>query len=141
MMLISLLYLSTSKLDPASAECEVTALVAACQIRNKARGLTGALIFTGTHFAQVVEGEDEAVDTLMKTVSNDARHADMIVVDRRPLAVRRFADWSMAYSGPSRFVARHVDRLLNDPSPAELRRATERLIELLRRFAAKSPSA
>lgn len=140
-MLISLLYLSTSKLDPASAERDVLALVAESKTRNEARGLTGAMIFTGTHFAQVVEGEDEAVNTLLDTLRADPRHANLIVVNRSPLTVRRFADWNMAYSGPSQFVARHVNRLLNDPSPAELRRATSWLIELLYQFTVISPPA
>ena len=139
-MLVSLLYVSTSLLDPVTAESDVLALVAECKPRNKSRGLTGALIFTGTHFAQVIEGEEEAVDTLMKTMRDDPRHADLVVVDRSPIASRRFADWGMAYSGPSQFVARHVNRLLNDSSPVELRRAAGWLIELLHKFAVTSPS-
>ena len=135
MKLLSLLYLSRSTIPAAAADEGVAAIVATSHARNPGLGLTGALLFTGEYFAQVIEGQATAVDQLMASVARDDRHDDMIVVAREPIAARRFGDWSMAYSGPSQFVARHVTRLLADPSSLELGRSAQWLNELLWEFA------
>ncbi len=135
MMLSSLLYISRSTIPPGEAEAVVTQIVAEAAARNPSSGLTGALLFTGTYFAQVLEGKAAAIDRLMAVVERDPRHDRVLIVDRGPLAARCFTDWSMAYFGPSQFVSRHVTRLLNDPSPDEHRRAAAWLTELLREFA------
>lgn len=135
MKLLSLLYLSRSTIPAAAADEGVAAIVATSHARNPVLGLTGALLFTGEYFAQVIEGKAAAVDHLMGIVANDARHDGIIVVAREPIAARRFGDWSMAYSGPSQFVAQHVTRLLAGPSPREPGRSARWLNELLWEFA------
>jgi len=130
----SLLYISQSCIPPSDAAAVIGSIVATSVEQNSARGLTGALLFTGTHFAQVLEGETAFVDELMAKVLDDPRHNNLLVVTRECVAKRRFSDLSMAYFGPSQFVSRHVKRLLNDPSPVEKRRGAEWLTELLREF-------
>lgn len=135
--MISLLYVSTSMIEPAAAERGVTEIAQESQHLNDKRGITGALIFTGTHFAQALEGDTGSIEILMSALRRDPRHTNIIVVERSNIVQRRFAGWSMAYAGPSQFVARQVNRLLQNPAPVELRRSAERLMELLRQFAAK----
>lgn len=135
--MISLLYVSTSMIDPAAAESAVSEIARVSQHLNDKRGITGALIFTGTHFAQALEGDAASIEILMSALRQDPRHINMIVVEQSKIVERRFAGWSMAYAGPSQFVARQVNRLLQNPSPVDLRRSAERLMELLRQFAAK----
>lgn len=137
MKLVSLLYVSRSTLSAASAVAVVEQIVAGSRARNPGLGITGALLFTGEHFAQVLEGPAAAVDTLMASVTRDPRHEEITVAARTPIAERQFGRWSMAYSGPSQFVARHVTRLLDDPdaaSPAR-QRCAEWLGDLLWEFA------
>jgi len=141
MALTSLLYISRSMIAPSDASDVVAKIVATAHACNPAMGLTGALLFTGTYFAQVLEGESAAIDMLMEKVRHDPRHDQLLVVDRSPLDQRHFSDWSMAYFGPSQFVARHVTRLLNDPSPAETRRGAEWLKELLNEFSSGPATA
>ena len=136
-MLESVLYVSTSKLDPAIAEGEVAALVAASDARNQNCGLTGALIFTGTHFVQIFEGTPDTVERMLRSLRADERHADLVIIERAPISARRFSRWSIAYAGPSRFIGRQVSRVLNDPSPGELRRAAGWLTDLMQEFVAR----
>jgi hypothetical protein len=133
----TLLYVSSSRIDPAVAEETVAAIVAASIPRNTARGLTGSIIFTGTHFAQILEGAPEMIDRLLPSLEADDRHGDIIIVARSPLPARRFAQWSMAYSGPSQFIGRQINRVVNDPSPPELRRAAGWLTDVMQEFAAR----
>jgi hypothetical protein len=137
MALESLLYVSESKIAPSEAENTLGRILATAHAANPEVGITGALLFTGKHFAQVLEGETAAVDETIASITRDPRHGQLSIVAREPLAERRFPDWSMAYSGPSQFVSRHVTRLLNAPTHAESRRAAEWLAELLDEFSAQ----
>lgn len=135
MSLFSLLYVSRSTIPPAQAAAAVDDIVAQSHSRNSELGITGALLFTGVKFAQVLEGSEASVDTLFASILRDERHKQIVVVARDPIAKRRFDRWSMAYSGPSQFVSRHVTRLLSDPSIQEQGRSVMWLNELLWEFA------
>lgn len=141
MSLSSVLYISRSTIAPADAHGVVNQIVTTAMARNPGAGLTGALLFTGTYFAQVLEGQDDAIDALLARLRLDPRHDRLQIVDRNVVDQRQFAQWSMAYFGPSQFVARHVTRLVNDPSPSEHRRAAQWLTELMHEFASSPGSA
>ena len=134
MALQSLLYISESAIELGKEQTEIKRILATAHAFNPSVGITGALVFTGTHFAQVIEGEEAAVSGLIASIARDNRHAHLNIVTRDPLTTRRFPDWSMAYNGPSQFVSRHVTRLMNYPSPAESSRAADWLAELLEQF-------
>lgn len=129
-----LLYISESQIESAAAETTVLEIVARSVCKNADTKLTGALLFTGTYFAQILEGTPDAIDQLMIDLCADPRHKNVRVVDRSVIDTRRFPDWAMAYSGPSQFVSRHVERLLNDVTQSERRRGTEWLTELAHEF-------
>lgn len=135
MDLLALVYVSRSTQLPEVAKVTVEQIVAASRARNPGLGLTGALLFTGEHFAQILEGPAASIDHLMASVARDRRHDQLIVVAREPLVSRRFGQWSMAYSGPSQFVARHVTRLLANPAPPVQVRSVNWLNDLMWEFA------
>lgn len=136
-----LLYVSESRIKEADAQAVVSQIVAHAQVKNARHGLTGALIFTGEHFAQVLEGCQEAIDTVMTYIMTDPRHGAVTIVDRSAVSARIFAQWQMAYQAPSQFVSRHVTRLLHATSQSEKQRAAEWLTELTREFRASARSA
>lgn len=129
-----LLYISESQIDDADAQSVVADIVAGAQVKNFDLGITGTLFFTGTYFAQILEGPRASVGQLMSSIIDDVRHTNIEIFDRSPITTRTFADWKMAYYGPSQFVSRHLVRLLNCPSPSEERRATKWLTELAHEF-------
>ena len=139
MTLSSVFYISRSTVAAADTEAVVREIVAVAVRNNPPLSLTGAMMFTGTHFAQMIEGEAATIDTLMARIRHDPRHDDLLVVAYDTVERRRFPDWSMAYFGPSQLVSRHVTRLLNDPSPAERRRTTDWLADLLSGFGREQP--
>ena len=130
-MLKSLMYISKSNLGVDRVDQPVALIVAVSNERNVVRGVTGALVFTGEHFVQALEGEEAALNSLMSTLKQDPRHCDVEIVQQGALSHRRFGNWSMAYVGPSEFVTRHIRRLLGDPSAGEARRAADWLETLL----------
>ena len=129
-----LLYVSESKLVDADVEASISKIVAVAQQRNGLLNVTGALIFTGTHFAQVLEGCEKAIDELMSSIYNDERHGAVWIVDRTAITERQFSNWAMAYQGPSQFVSGHVTRLFHPTSETEQQRATSWLVKLAREF-------
>lgn len=135
-MLETILYVSRSNLEPAIAQDVVARIVALAQRRNRKAGITGGLIFTGKHFAQVLEGSSEALGTLVETIANDDRHGAMQVLYRKPIASRFFFDWSMAYNGPSRLVEGHIAPLVEmELTGLEKQLSTQALSMLLKEFA------
>lgn len=134
MMHHSLLYVSKSTFPPSDA-AEIVGQITATAIAANARtNLTGALVFTGTHFAQILEGSRVEIDKLMTAIGRDLRHTDLTVVERRDYPLRRFPNWSMAYLGPSSFVSRHVLRLIEQRNDAGALRASAWMSELLVEF-------
>ena len=129
-----LIYVSDSKIEDGDVDAVIAKIIAKSQKRNSQLDLTGALIFTGTHFAQVLEGDQKAIDELMSSLYHDERHEAVWIVDRSPITERQFSRWAMAYHGPSQFVSRHVTRLFEPSSQTEHQRATSWLIELAREF-------
>ena len=71
------------------ADAEVQEIVRISQARNLEKGLTGMLLFTGAHFAQVLEGDPAQLDPLFEAILADPRHSDVRVLGREPLARRR----------------------------------------------------
>ena len=131
-----LLYVSESCLRWPDDAREVDDIVETARARNEALDLTGALIYTRTHFAQVLEGKAEAIGEVMESIRTDCRHRNINVVCDDPIGARYFPDWSMAYSGPSFYVDRQIRPLLSQATdPAQSRRAAAGLLALMREFA------
>ncbi|TGD98330.1 BLUF domain-containing protein [Methylobacterium nonmethylotrophicum] len=84
---------------------EVTAAVrqilATSQANNRAAGVTGALMFNGGAFAQVLEGPRAGVEDTFERIQRDERHGDVTVLQCSPIEERGFPDWSMAFVGQS----------------------------------------
>ncbi len=84
--------------------------------RNNARdGLTGALAAHDGQYLQVVEGQPEVLDSLLRRLESDPRHKDIRLIDRIPIAHRRFEGWTMASSRIGPEMAPALDRLLANP--------------------------
>lgn len=75
---------------------------------NMANGVTGALLFNQTYFAQVLEGDRKAVTDTFCRIARDPRHTDLVILEARPITQRRFADWSLCFVGQP--VAEEVHR-------------------------------
>jgi len=66
---------------------------------NQARGLTGMLLFHDGCFFQVLEGEAGVIEQTFATISRDARHGGVILLESRTITERAFPQWSMGYVG------------------------------------------
>ena len=86
-----------SRAAPDLRKEEVDAIVARSTSFNLECEATGALVFSGDHFAQVLEAPRETLVELMRLIESDTRHHDIRMIFWQQLSARAFADWSMAY--------------------------------------------
>lgn len=97
--MLRLLYSSVSELNSMNEMDEIASILRTSVARNASSGVTGALIYTGSHFTQALEGDDDQVQDLMRSIAADRRHSQVTVVHRDHATERRFASWQMAYKG------------------------------------------
>jgi Sensors of blue-light using FAD len=64
--------------------------------KNKRLGVTGALVVSGDAFVQALEGEESVVRDLYATISQDARHDHVTLVEEVAVDGRTFGRWAMA---------------------------------------------
>ena len=77
--------------------------------RNNGRdGLTGALIYHGGRFIQILEGPDERVNFWYDIIAADPRHRILQKVREKQVSERQFPEWTMGF------------RPLSDESVAQL---------------------
>lgn len=76
--------------------------------RNQALGLSGMLLYSDGNIMQTLEGPDDVVETIFRTIEADPRHHDIIVILREPTERRAFPDWSMGFR---RLSGEHLETL------------------------------
>ena len=93
MSLKSLTYTSLASFDLTADDLE--AIHRTARESNALEGITGLLIFNGTHFLQIVEGSPAAIDDLVERLRRDSRHHHLEIRDAQDMDERSFPDWSM----------------------------------------------
>lgn len=104
------MYVSRSCLAHASAPEAIEKIVREAQAYNVTSDVSGALLYTGSRFAQLIEGSSEAISRLRGSISADERHDDLVLLSPAAWTEPRFAGWALAYSGPSEYIAAAVER-------------------------------
>jgi hypothetical protein len=72
-------YTSLARLDLTADDIE--AIHRTAREVNALEGITGLLVFNGTHFLQIVEGSPQAVDELIERLRRDPRHNGIEIRD------------------------------------------------------------
>ena len=128
----SLLFVSTSLIASADEAHEIKSILAIGEQRNAKLGVTGALVVTHRHFAEIIEGPADALAELMISIRRDRRHADLSEVDCLGIDRPTFARWAMAYHGPATYVGKRVEALLTGGGSADARELRSLIRELSR---------
>jgi blue light- and temperature-responsive anti-repressor len=101
--LYRLVYTSKNQMPGSEAGmAEAVAQILKTARRNNVRAdVTGALMFNGGAFAQVLEGPRRGVEQIFERIQRDMRHGDVTVLQCGPVESRGFTNWSMAFVGQS----------------------------------------
>lgn len=112
MDLCSVLYISQSCIDFPSKAYMIGDIARSSKAWNRSVGITGALAFTESYFAQYIEGPEKPVGELVVKLLRDDRHGNIDIVKVESVSKRRFDDWSLAFSGPDVFTDAYLRPLL-----------------------------
>ena len=93
--LLQLLYVSRAV--PGADVATVNNILHASRRRNARDDVTGCLLFTGRHFAQVLEGRPAAVGAVFDRIAQDPRHSRTRMLAQTRSTHRTYSDWSMGY--------------------------------------------
>jgi hypothetical protein len=104
--MISLVYVSSAKNQ--FSEVELVALLKQSREKNARLSITGMLLYKDGNIMQVLEGPDDAVRELFRTIQMDDRHRGVILLMEAPIEQREFSDWTMGFKN------------LNDPALREI---------------------
>ena len=132
MPLFSLLYVSRTRVGAAALEYEAGRILSVAISRNASLGVTGCLVSTERYFAQVLEGDPDALRELMASIETDERHDEVHTIEFHEVDKRLFPTWSMGYVGHSRYIQRFLEPLHGASVPdRERARQVRRLVELM----------
>lgn len=132
MNLTSVTYTSLARLDLQTSDLEDIHRTA--RELNALDGVTGLLVFNGTHFLQIIEGSESAIDELVERLRKDRRHTGFEIRDQRKIEKRSFPDWSMELVrvNASYFQARDtIAERIPDTVPEAIQARLFRMTELI----------
>jgi hypothetical protein len=92
----SVLYVSVADMDLETDA--VHDIVSHSQRRNLANGITGIMLYNGSNFLQLIEGEDAIIDACYARIQRDTRHSGVATLREDIITVREFPAWAMRYS-------------------------------------------
>jgi hypothetical protein len=91
--------LTTGDADTFAAE--VNNILSTSRANNERDGITGALMFNGGCFAQVLEGPLDVVEVAFERIQQDDRHSEVSLLAVEPIIERSFPNWAMGFVGLS----------------------------------------
>jgi hypothetical protein len=94
-----LVYRSHLRVPDHQRTAELGAIFRTARSKNERYGVTGALLVWGEHVVQTLEGDEETVRGLYRTIHRDPRHEQVEVLETLAATDRVFGPWSMARVG------------------------------------------
>ncbi len=115
---------------------ETDHLLFRAQARNETYGVTGALLYTGGHFMQYIEGPAAGMSTIYDIIKADAQHHGIIELLRTPVETREFPEWSMGFQSKDAYGMSNPYKLMDflPPEVAHSSKALSYPRSLLNRF-------
>jgi len=103
MSVYQIVYCSKNRIDgsPEEVDAAISSILSTARAKNQKAQISGALLFNGSAFAQVLEGPLAAVEDIFEHIQCDTRHSDVVVLRNGESPARVFSDWSMAYADPA----------------------------------------
>ncbi|MCA9252039.1 MAG: BLUF domain-containing protein [Phycisphaerae bacterium] len=127
--LVHLIYASAAT-EPFSDEA-LLELLAKARRNNASLGVTGMLLYSEGSFFQVLEGEENVVRDLFRTICKDKRHTQVTEIIFEPIGQRIFGEWSMSFASMTH------DELLDAPGLNDAVKGGESLLQLTKGRAKK----
>lgn len=131
--LFQLAYISRSTLHGSteSLKQQVEHILTTAQHNNAQVGITGALLYSGGYFCQILEGPEDPLKKLYKKIENDARHEGVTLLHFHEVNERLFEQWAMAYAGVQEKLHFNIDAIKESKDELSLRDKGKDLVDIL----------
>jgi len=106
-MIRRLAYVSRPR--PELPATEISRIVLASRANNARDRISGVLVYTGTDFAQLIEGDAGRVEALWRRICSDDRHLDVAPLLDETDTAPWFPEWRMGYLADRALAARFAD--------------------------------
>ncbi|MCY4178892.1 MAG: BLUF domain-containing protein [Litoreibacter sp.] len=93
----------SSDARPGTTHEDVARILEQAEAANTRARITGALMFDGQRFCQLLKGDEAQVTRTMKRIKRDLRHSNLRILDASQTLARRFPGWSMLEVGQEEF--------------------------------------
>ena len=135
MSLLSLVYVSSASIK--FSRQDLIDLLRQSREKNGRLGITGMLLYKDGNFIQILEGREQEVRDLYRTISVDTRHHGVIELMEYE-GERSFPDWSMGFrdlNDPDVHGLAGYTEFMNDPlDSGGLQANPDRAVRLLQIF-------
>lgn len=131
--LYNLAYISKNTIhgDAEEIKNEILKILASAHRNNPAKGVTGALLYSGGYFCQVIEGPADVLEDLYETIQMDDRHGDVSVLHFEPIEARGFSEWAMALAGIEDDTRFNIEGVLSSKDELQMKEAGKNLVNVL----------
>lgn len=131
--LYNLAYISKNTIKGSSDEIqeEIRKILASARKNNPALGVTGALLYSGGYFCQVIEGSEEVLEELFENIQMDNRHGDVTVLHFEPIEARGFSDWAMALAGVEDHMRFDIEGVLKSKDELAMKETGRHIVAVL----------
>ena len=131
--LYSIAYISKNTIQGTREEVEaqLEKILASARKNNQALNVTGALLYSGGYFCQVLEGEEETLEELFETIQMDNRHGTVTVLHFNEIESRGFGDWAMALAGVEDKMRFDIDGILQSKDELKMKETGQDLVTVL----------
>lgn len=119
---------------------QIEEILAVAQNNNPSIGVTGALLYSGGYFCQVIEGPEEALEDLFETIQMDPRHGDVTVLHFEQIKERGFSDWSMAFVGIEDEMRFDIDGIKGSKDELAVRETGKDVVNVLEQLVSQHQS-
>lgn len=83
--------------SPSFSVARLNEIVSRSRRNNERNHVSGTLVFTGTNFLAILEGEGADLDHLWRRLEDDERHRDLLRIGYDLCGRRMFPEWMMGY--------------------------------------------
>ena len=134
--LYNLAYISKNAIDGSSEEIqkEIRDILATARKNNPENEITGALLYSGGYFCQVIEGPQSVIKRLFENIEADSRHKDVIVLHFVPIQSRVFSEWAMAFAGIEENMRFNIDGVLSSKNELKMKEIGHNLVTILEKL-------
>lgn len=140
--LYNLAYISKNTIKGNSEEIkeQIRDILAAAHRNNPSKGVTGALLYSGGYFCQVIEGPEEVLEELFENIQMDGRHGDVTVLHFQPIEARGFSAWAMALAGIEENMRFDIDGVLASKDDFKMKETGRDLVNVLEQMVTQHQS-